>query len=64
MTKKKYIRPELQAMGVLEESELLVISIETTGLGDNPEDNLTQDQENLTGDIWNDAMGRTNVWDE
>lgn len=59
MTKKVYMKPEIQDMGILEESELLAYSVTTTGLDD---DNLTQDE--TPGDSWGDALSRQGVWDE
>ena len=62
MTKKVYMKPELQDMGILEESELLAYSVTTTGLGEN--DELSQDKDNPTGDSWDDALGRQGAWSE
>ena len=60
MTKKVYMKPEIQDMGILEESDLLAYSVQSSGLGDGEE--LTQDE--TPGDAWNDAMGRGSIWDE
>ena len=62
MTKKDYMKPELQDMGILEESELLAYSVKSAGLGEN--DELSQDKDALTGDSWDEAMGRGSIWDE
>jgi hypothetical protein len=61
MTKKEYMKPELQAMGILEENDLLVYSVQSTGLGDHE---LTQDKDHLTGDTWDEALGRGGAWSE
>ena len=42
MTKKEYMKPEIQDMGILEESALLAYSVQSSGLGDDEE--LTQRQ--------------------
>ena len=62
MTKKDYMKPDIQAMGILEESALLAYSVTTTGLGD--DDNLSQDKDALTGDSWDDALSRRGAWEE
>ena len=60
MIKKEYMNPEVKAMGILEESELLAYSVKSSGLGD---DELSQDD--TSGNSWDDAMGRhQGVWDE
>ena len=53
MTKKEYMKPEIQDMGILEESALLAYSVQSDGLGENPEDELTQDE--TPGNAWGDA---------
>ena len=60
MTKKVYMKPELQDMGILEESELLAYSVQSSGLGESEE--LKQD--GTSGDSWGEAMGRGSIWDE
>lgn len=61
MTKKEYMKPEIQDMGILEESALLADSVKSSGLGEGEE--LSQDD--TSGDSWDEAMGRgNNVWDE
>ena len=61
MTKKDYMKPEIQDMGILEESELLAYSVQSSGLGDGEE--LTQDD--TPGNTWDDAMSRhKNDWDD
>ena len=60
MTKKEYMKPEIQDMGILEESDLLVYSVQSNGLGDGEE--LSQDE--TPGNTWDDAMGRGSIWDE
>ena len=60
MTKKEYMKPEIQDMGILEESALLAYSVQSSGLGDGEE--LTQDD--TPGDSWNDALSRHGAWDE
>ena len=62
MTKKEYMKPEIQDMGILEESDLLAYSVQSTGLGDN--DNLKQVEGETSGDSWNDALSRHGAWDE
>ena len=54
------MKPNVKAMGILEESELLAYSVQSYGLGEGEE--LSQD--NTPGDAWGDAMGRHSVWDE
>ena len=60
MTKKDYMKPEIQDMGILEESDLLAYSVQSSGLGDGEE--LTQDD--TPGNTWDDAMSRRGDWDE
>ena len=60
MTKKEYMKPEIQDMGILEESALLAYSVQSSGLGDGEE--LRQDD--TSGDSWGEAMGRGSIWDE
>lgn len=60
MTKKAYMKPEIQVMGILEESELLAYSVQSSGLGDGEE--LSQDE--TPGNVWDDAMSRGSIWDE
>ena len=60
MTKKEYMKPEIQDMGILEESALLAYSVQSSGLGDGEE--LTQDD--TPGNSWDDAMSRGSIWDE
>ena len=60
MTKKVYMKPEIQDMGILEESDLLAYSVQSAGLVDE----LSQDKDDLTGDTWDEALGRGGVWDE
>lgn len=60
MTKKEYMKPEIQDMGILEESDLLAYSVQSSGLGDGEE--LTQDE--TPGDSWTDAMSRRGAWEE
>ena len=62
MTKKDYMKPEIQDMGILEESDLLAYSVQSTGLGEN--DELSQDKDNPTGDTWDDALSRRGAWDD
>ena len=62
MTKKVFMKPEMQAMGIQEESELLAYSVQSTGLGDN--DNLKQVEGETSGDTWDDALSRRGAWDE
>jgi hypothetical protein len=59
MTKKLYMKPAIQDMGIMEESALLAFSVQTTGLGD---DNLNYDDS--PGDTWTDAKSRRGNWDE
>jgi hypothetical protein len=60
MTKKDYQKPEIQDMGILEESALLAYSVQSSGLGDDEE--LTQDD--TSGNSWDEAMSRGSIWDE
>ena len=60
MTKKVYMKPEIQAMGIQEESALLGYSVQSSGLGDG--EGLTKDD--TSGDSWGEAMGRGSIWDE
>ena len=61
MTKKEYMKPEIQDMGILKESDLLAYSVQSSGLGDGEE--LTQDD--TPGNAWGEAVSRgNNVWDE
>ena len=60
MTKKVYMKPELQDMGILEESALLTYSVKSSGLGEGEE--LRQD--GTSGDSWGEAMGRGSIWDD
>ena len=60
MTKKEYMKPEIQDMGILEESALLAYSVKSSGLGEGEE--LSQDD--TSGNAWGEAMGRGSVWDE
>ena len=62
MTKKVYMKPEIQDMGILEESDLLAYSVQSTGLGDN--DNLKQVEGETSGDTWDDALSRGGAWSE
>ena len=62
MTKKEYMKPEIQDMGILEESDLLVYSVQSNGLGEGEE--LSQDKDNSSGDSWGEALGRSSIWDE
>lgn len=62
MTKKDYQKPEIQDMGILEESALLAYSVQSSGLGYGEE--LTQDKDNSSGNAWDDAMSRGSIWDE
>ena len=64
MTKKEYIQPELQVTQI-HTIQMLATSVQTTGLGENPEDELTQDE--TPGNTWDDAMSRRrnrNVWED
>ncbi len=60
MTKKDYMKHEIQAMGIQEESALLAYSVQSSGLGDGEE--LSQDD--TSGNAWDDAMSRGSIWDE
>jgi hypothetical protein len=60
MIKKEYMKPNVKAMGILEESELLAYSVQSSGLGDGEE--LSQDD--TSGNAWGEAMGRGSIWDE
>ena len=60
MTKKEYMKPEIQDMGILEESDLLAYSVQSSGLDG---EDLTEDE--TPGNAWDDAMSRhKNDWDE
>ena len=60
MIKKAYMKPEIQVMGIQEESEMLAYSVQSSGLGDGEE--LYQD--GTSGDSWGEAMGRGSIWDD
>ncbi len=61
MTKKDYMKPELQVMLIQHQCQILAVSVETTGLGDE----LSKDDEDPTGNAWDDALSRRrNVWDD
>ena len=61
MTKKEYMKPELQVIRIQHQCHILAGSVQTTGLGEN--ENLTQDD--TPGDAWDDALSRRrSVWDE
>ena len=60
LPKQEYMKPEIQDMGILEESALLAYSVRSSGLGDGEE--LIQDD--TSGDSWGEAMGRRGVWDD
>ena len=63
MTKKDYQKPEMQVMGILEKSELLAYSVQSSGLGDGEE--LTQDE--TPGNAWGEALsrrGHQDFWDD
>jgi len=65
MTKKDYKKPVIQDMGILEESALLAYSVQSDGLGENPEDELTQDE--TPGNAWGEALsrrGHQDFWDD
>ena len=62
MTKKDYMKPEIQDMGILEESALLAYSVQSSGLGEN--DELKQVEGDTPGDSWDDALSRRGAWDE
>ena len=65
MTKKEYMKPVAEVMEMQQNCELLVDSVQATGLGEQAEDKLTQDNENPSGDTWGDAMGRGGIiWNE
>ena len=54
MTKKDYQKPEIQDIGILEESELLAYSVKSSGLGDD-DLILPDDEEPKSGDVWEEA---------
>ena len=60
LPKQEYMKPEIQDMGILEESALLAYSVQSSGLGDGEE--LTKDD--TSGNSWDEAMGRGSIWDE
>ena len=55
MTKKDYIKPELQDKQMQVECALLAYSVQTNGLGDE----LSQDVDDLTGNSWGEALGHS-----
>ena len=59
MTKKDYMKPELQVMQV-HTIQMLATSVKSNGLGDE----LSKD--GTSGDAWSDAMSRrnSNAWDD
>lgn len=60
MTKKDYMKPELQVMLIQHQCQILAVSVQTTGLGDE----LSKDGEDPTGNAWDDALSRRSVWDD
>ena len=60
MTKKKYMKPVIELDELDMNEQLLVMSVTTSGLGDN--DELIQD--NTSGDSWDDALSRQGAWSE
>ena len=64
MTKKNYMKPAIELDELDMTEQLLGYSVQTTGLGDNPEDELTQEE--IPGDSWDEAMSRRrrhSIWD-
>ena len=60
MIKKAYLQPVMTVSEMDLDEQLMVSSVQTTGLDD---DNLSQDE--TFGDSWTDAMSRRrNVWDD
>lgn len=60
MTKKEYMKPEIELNELDMTGLLLANSVQSSGLGDNEE--ISQDD--TPGDSWNDAMSREGVWEE
>ena len=63
MKKKDYMKPVIEFDELDISEELLAYSVQSTGLDGDGEE-LSQDVDNPTGNAWNDAMSRHNVWDE
>ena len=61
MTKKVYMQPAIALDEFDMAEQLLAYSVTTTGLGETDSDNLVQDE--TSGNTWDDAMSRKNVWD-
>ena len=62
MTKKVYMKPVIELDELDMNEQLLAYSVTTSGLGDN--DELIQDEKDLTGDSWADALSRREAWSE
>ena len=53
MTKKEYQKPVMEILEADLDQQLLAYSVQTDGLGEKPEDELTQDE--TPGNAWGDA---------
>jgi len=53
MTKKKYMKPAMEILEADLDQQLLAYSVQSDGLGENREDELTQDE--TPGNAWGDA---------
>ena len=63
MIKKNYMKPSTEVFKTEIKEQMLASTVQTTGLGDNPEDKLTQDD--TPGNSWDEGMSRRRtVWDE
>lgn len=63
MKKKAYIQPTIFVYEADMKQQILAGSVNTTGLGNNPEDDLTQDD--TPGNVWEEAMSRRrDEWDD
>jgi hypothetical protein len=53
MIKKEYLQPAMEILEADLDQQLLAYSVQSDGLGENPEDELTQDE--TPGNAWADA---------
>ena len=65
MTKKKYMKPAMEILEADLDQQLLAYSVQSDGLGEKPEDELTQDE--TPGNAWGEALSRRDhqdFWDD
>ncbi len=53
MKKKEYLKPAMEILEADLDQQLLAYSVQSDGLGEKPEDELTQDE--TPGNAWGDA---------